>query len=347
MPAIRPNAVRKTRRWLLALPLAAAVAAPLGAGAQQQELKYASAAPPGSVFARQVERLAADIESETGGAVKIVPFHNSQLGAEADVISQIARGRLDMGGFASSALALQVPEVAMLQLPFFFDSEAQRDCAMDEHVKPLIEAALEKKGLKFVTWGESGSGQLIGKKGYADPEDVRGIKMGIFASKAQNEFWRRLGANPVPTASPDLASSLQTGLIDAWSTVPAFYVPSGLNKIAPVLTKLDITGALTINVINKKRFDSFAPEVQARFMKGTFKTPTATVRQEIRDFNEAMLGMHAKGGGTVVSVTPAQRAAWQKGLEAYYGQIARDYGPAGEKLYAAMNAGKKACKAKS
>ncbi|MHA7598835.1 TRAP transporter substrate-binding protein [Alicycliphilus sp. T452] len=346
MPRFHSPAVRTARRWLLALPLAAAVAAPLGAHAQQ-ELKYASAAPPGSIFARQIERLAADIAAETGGAVKIVPFHNSQLGAEADVISQIARGRLDMGGFASTTLALQVPEVAMLQMPFFFDSEAQRDCVMDGHVKPLLEAALEKKGLKFVTWGESGSGQLIGKKAYAGPEDVRGIKMGIFASKSWSEFWRRFGANPVPVSSPDMASSLQTGLIDALSTSPVFYVTSGLNKIAPVLTKVDIAGMLTINVINKKLFDGFPPAVQAQFMKGTFKVPTATVRKEIREFNEVVLAAHTKGGGTVASVAPEQRAAWQKGLEGYYGQIAKDYGPAGERLYAAMSAGKKACKAQN
>ena len=334
---------RPTRTWRLALASLALLPALASA---QTELRYASAAPPGSVFAKQIERLAADIGAETNGAVKIVPFHNSQLGSEADVIGQIARGRLDMGGFASTTLALQVPEVAMLQMPFFFDNTEQRDCTMDEHVKPLIETALEKKGLKFITWGESGSGQLIGKKGYANPEDVRGIKMGVYASKAQTEFWKRFGANPVPTSSPDLASSLQTGLIDAWSTVPVFYVPSGLNKIAPVMTKLDISGALTINVMNKKLFDSFSPELQAKFMKGTFKTPTATVRKEIRDFSDVMVGAHTKGGGTVVNVTSEQRAAWQKGLAEYYFQVAKDYGPAGEKLYTAMNAGKKACKAK-
>jgi len=331
-------AKRLASRWLAAILLAAPALAPAAV-----ELKYASAAPPGSIFAKQVERLAAEIGEETKGEIKVVPFHNSQLGTETDVIAQIVRGRLDMGGFGSATLALQVPEVALLQLPFYFDDVAQRDCVLDNHARPLLAQALEKKGLKLMTWGESGALQIIGKKPYASPADVRGIKAGIFANKANTDFWQRLGANPVPVTTPEVASAMQTGLIDTMTTVAVFYVPSGWNKIAPVMTKLDMSIALTINVINKKTYDGWSPELRAAFDRGVAKTPLATVRKEIRDFNEVMYKAHTDGGGTIAAVTPAQRGECQKGMQAYWTGVAKEIGPAGEKMLAALEAGKQAC----
>lgn len=332
------------RRVQLSTVLVASLSTLPSLAQAQIEVRYASAAPPGSIFAKQVDRLATEIGEETKGAVKVNTFHNSQLGGEIDVINQIVRGRLDMGGFAALSLALQVPEVALLQMPFYFDDVVQRDCVLDNHAKPVLADALEKKGLKFLTWGESGAGQIVGKKAYTSPTDVRGIKAGIYANKGSTDFWKRVGANPVPTTTPELASSLQTGLIDSWVTVPVFYVPSGLNKIAPVMTKLDMSIALTVNVMNKKLFDGLAPDVRAALERGVGKTPLATVRKEIRDLNEVMYKMHTDGGGTIATVTPAQRAEWQKGMQDYWIEVARDVGPAGEKMLAVLESGKKACK---
>jgi len=332
---------RAPRRALTTLALAAALA-PLAASAQV-ELKYASAAPPGSLFAKQIERLAADIAAETGGKVKVNPFHNAQLGGEADVIGQIVRGRVEMGGFAAAALSLQTPEIGLLQLPFMFDSTAQRDCVLDNHAKPIVVENLAKKGLHFVAWGESGVNQIIGKKAYPTPADVKGAKVAHFPGKVISEFWRHVGANPVPTSSADLASGLQTGLLDAMATVPVYYIPSGLNKIAPTLTKVDLSAAMTVNVVSKSVYDKWPADLRAAFDRGAAKTPTAQVRSEIRALNEQLLKGHKDAGGTLVDVTPEQRALWQKDLAPYYASIVKDLGEPGAKLFAALEAGKKVC----
>ncbi|MGD9944925.1 MAG: TRAP transporter substrate-binding protein DctP [Burkholderiaceae bacterium] len=336
------DAARHSRRWLALAALSAAVLAPSTAAAQYQ-IRYASAAPSGSIFAKQVERLAAQIGEESQGKIQVSPFHNSQLGGEADVIGQIARGRIDMGGFSATTLSLQAPELTLLQLPFFFDSEAQRDCVMDNHAKPLVIEALARKGLHFFAWGESGDVQLVGKKSFASPADLKGIKFGHLPSKALSDFARLQGANPIPITSAEIASSLQTGLIDSFTTMPVFYIPAGLNKIAPIMTKLDMSSAFTINVIHKGTYDKWPAEVRAAFDRGVAKTPTSTVRQEVRDLNRQLLKAHTDGGGAVAPVTPAQRAEWQKGLRPYYLTLVKELGASGEKLFSTMEAGKKAC----
>ena len=113
------------------------------------EFKFASAAPPTSPWARQINRTAEQVLEATNGAVKIVPFFGSQLGGENDTIAQIARGRLEMGSFTANSVALQVPEMSLLQLPLYFDSRVQRDCVLDKHLRQVTIDALAKKGLRF------------------------------------------------------------------------------------------------------------------------------------------------------------------------------------------------------
>jgi TRAP-type C4-dicarboxylate transport system substrate-binding protein len=326
-------------------PLAAAALLFVGglALAQTTELKFASSAPPTSPWAKQIDRTAADVAAETKGAVKITPFYASQLGSENDAIAQISRGRIDMGSFTTNSVALQVPELALIQLPFFFASQPQRDCVLDNHLQKHAVEALAKKNLVFLNWGEVGSVHLPGKKSYATPADVKGIKVGVVANKMTADFWRAMGANPIPTTVAEATSSSQTGLIDTYPTPFAFYVPSGLNKVLPVMTKLPIWESSGITLINKGVYDKLPADAKAAFDAGVRKVPVSTLRAEIRGVDTALTNVHKQAGGTVVETTAEQRAEWSKGLAPVWTAIAKDVGAEGEKFLALMEAGKKAC----
>jgi TRAP-type transport system periplasmic protein len=322
--------------FAFAFSLACAQVAPL-------ELKYASSAPPTSPWAKQVNRSAADVAEATAGSVKIVPFFNSQLGSENDAVAQIARGRIDMGGFTTNSVALQVPELALLQLPMYFASTAQRDCVLDNHAAKPTAEALARKGLKFMDWLEVGPVHLPGKKPYLAPADVKGIKVGVVTNKMTTEFWQTMGANPVPTAVAEAGSSLQTGLIDTYPTVYAFYMPSGLNKIVPVMTKFPLWEASGVVLMNLATFEKMTPEQRAGVERAYAKVTPAMLRAEIRGVDTALTNAHKAAGGTVVEATPEQRAEWGKNLAPVHARIAKDMGPAGEKYFAMLEAGKKAC----
>ena len=324
---------------LAAIPLLCAT----GQLAAQTEFKFASSAPPTSPWAKQIDRTVVDVATETNNAVKITPFFGSQLGAENDAIAQISRGRIEMGSFTANSVALQVPELALVQLPMFFATRAQRDCVLDNHLQKHATEALAKKGLVFLNWGEVGSVHLPGKKPYLTPADVKGIKVGVVANKMTADFWRSMGANPIPTSVAEATSSSQTGLIDTYPTPFAFYVPSGLNKVLTTMTKLPLWESAGITLINKGVYDKMSPELRASFDRGVKKTPVSTLRAEIRGVDAALTGVHKQGGGTVVEAGPEHLAEWAKGLEPMWAGIAKDLGAEGEKFLGLMNTGKKAC----
>lgn len=307
------------------------------------ELKYSSAAPPTSPWAKQITRNAVEVDAETKGALKLVPFFNSQLGSENDVIAQVSRGRIDMGSFTANSAALQVPEIALLNLPFFFDSQAQRDCVLDNHAAIPTAEAFAKKGLHFVNWVEVGSTHLPGKKPFITLADVKGIKVGVVTNKMTTDFWQAIGANPVPTAVAEVSSSMQTGLIDTYPAPYAFYMPSGLNKIAPVMTKFPLWEAAGVLLINKGIFDKMPVDVREGLVRGIAKNPPSILRAEIRGVDAALTKAHLAAGGTVVETTSEQRSEWRKDLPPIWTKIAKDMGSTGEKYLAMMVAGKQAC----
>ncbi|MBL8674618.1 MAG: TRAP transporter substrate-binding protein DctP [Rhodospirillales bacterium] len=115
---------------LAALAVVAA-AATGGASAQQKaaEFRYTTGAPPNTPWVMQLDRFAKDLDEESKSAMKIVPFINAQLGNEQDTMQQVARGRIDMGGFSVAAAALLVPELSLTGLPFYFTSAKQQDAS--------------------------------------------------------------------------------------------------------------------------------------------------------------------------------------------------------------------------
>ena len=287
--------------------------------------------------------MAAFVGAQSKGALKINPFYNSQLGTENDAIAQISRGRIEMGAFTAGAVALQVPEIALIQLPFYFVSSAQRDCVLDQHAQKPVADALAKKGLKFLRWGEVGPVHLPGKKALVTPADVRGIKVGVVTNKLNNELWKSLGANPVPTSVAEVSSSMQTGLIDTYPSPYAFYLPSGLNKIANTMVKFPLWEAASVLLMNAPAYDKLSAEGKAALDKENQQYPNSLYRSEIRSVDAALTGVHKSSGGAVVEATAEQRAEWQKALGHFWTTMARDLGPDGERFFAVLEAGKLAC----
>ena len=279
-----------------------------GASAQQAvtELRYTTGAPERTPWVTpQLRRFETDVAEESGGKLKIASFINAQLGNEQDTVQQVARGRIDMGGFSNGAVALLAPELALLGLPFFFKNIAEQDCAVDAMTKPVSDL-LAKKGVKFLGWTEVGTADIVGKKPFLVPADVKGLKAASAANKVSATMWATLGANPTPIGITEIASAFQTGLTDVNSTVVTFYLPSGLAKVAPVLSRVELADAPGIILINKGVYDKL-PAVE--------RAPLSRMQRIESQTREAMKSsaQSARAERKVIQPTIGQSMAWLAG----------------------------------
>ena len=314
------------------------------AQAKPLELRYTSGAPPkGNPWAMQVERFAKDVSEESKGGMVIQPFFASQLGSEQDTVQQVARGRIDMGGYAAGASALVVPEVALLLMPFYFKSTAELDCVLDNHMTKTVSDLFAKKGVQFLSWTEVGTIDLVGKKPYLTPKDLQGAKAAIYANKTQSLFFSSLGASPNPLGLPEWIPSMQTGLAEVVLTTITFALPGGLTKVAPVISRVAAYDAPGLTLMNKGIYDKLSKDQRDALHRAMDRNNAAKHRAEVRGFENVLFGMHEKAGGQAPTITAAQRDEWRKAMEPVYPKIVKETGNSSESFFAAMEAGRKAC----
>lgn len=323
----------------------ASLCAATGAVAQETkpvELRYTTGAPANTPWATQLERFERDVAEESRGALRIQSFIAAQLGNEQDTVHQLARGRIDMGGFSAGAVALIAPELSLLALPFYFFSQAQQDCVIDDLTGPVTQM-LAKKGVHLLSWMEVGTVDIVGKKPYLHPADVKGLKAASWAYRVSSGMWLALGANPAPIGITEIASAFQTGLVDVGTAAITFYLPSGLAKMAPVMTRVEISDAPGIIIMNKAAYDRLSAAHKAMLDRAVARRGPAQLRTEVRGHEETLRGMHVKAGGTLAQLTPDQREQWRKVLVPAWPRMVEDTGGDAAGFFRLMEVAKKAC----
>jgi TRAP-type C4-dicarboxylate transport system substrate-binding protein len=334
----------QTRQALSGLVgLAAGLAWATGAAAQTIELRYATSAPPKTVWEMQVQRFQKQVEEASKGSLKINAFLNSQLGSEQDTIAQVARGRIDMGGYSVTAGSLLVPEISLLNIPFLFKDQREQDCVYDKHLTKFTSELFEKKGVVLISWSEVGVADIIGKKPFISPDDLKGLRARSAPNKVAGFMWSQFGANPNPLPVTEWNSAFQTGLIDVADSGPTYYFFSGLAKLAPVVTLTQHQDQGGVVLINKSAYDKLS-EDHKKVLNETGRTvPASQLRAEVRGFEGKIREMHKAAGGTIVQLTPEQRAVWRKGIESAWPKMVAAVGGEASAYWKAIQDGIKAC----
>lgn len=308
------------------------------------ELRYSSGAPPsGNPWVTQINRFAKDVEEESKGEIKIQPFLSSQLGSEQDTVQQVARGRIDMGGYSTGSAALLVPELGLVVMPFYFKNNEELDCVLDNHLTKPIGELYAKKGVQFLGWTEVGTIDFFGKKAYVNPKDLAGVKAISYANKTQALFYAAMSANANPMGLPEWIPAMQTGLAEVVMTTITSALPMGLTKVATTATRASLYDSPGLTLMNKAVFDKLSPQHRDALLRAQARHASSVYRAEVRGFENTLYGMHEKAGGQVATMSADQRAAWRKQMEAVYPQIVKETGGESEKFFATMEAGRKAC----
>jgi TRAP-type C4-dicarboxylate transport system substrate-binding protein len=290
----------------------------------------------------QAERLATHIAEESKDGMKLDLFIAAQLGNEQDTIQQVQRGRIDMGGFSTVAATTLVPEFGLFNLPFYFASVKEQDCALDA-LTGDITALLDSKGIRFAGWADVGTSDIIGKKPFLSPSEVKGIKAAANPHRISAVMWQTLGANPNPLGITEIIPAFQSGMVEVQTQVVTFYVPSGLSKFAPVLTRMNLSNTPGMVLINKGIYDKLSADHRAAFDRAMARTPAAQMRQEIRGFEQVLRDKHVKDGGQVVQANDAQREEWRKALQPAWPEMIKSIN-GGEAFFAKLEAARGKCK---
>jgi TRAP-type C4-dicarboxylate transport system substrate-binding protein len=318
---------RTPRRRVLAAILVAAFAlaagwpaAPVASAQAPILVRMATLVPDGSSWFLILKETADKWRQLSAGRVTVRLFPGGVAGDDPDVVRKMRLGSLNAGLLTSVGVAEIDKAVYALGIPLAFDSYDEVYW-VHEKMRPKLEASLEQKGFVVLNWADGGWVHFFTKQPVAVPDDLRKLKLFTWAGDAETvEVWRSAGFNPVPLPSTEIATALQTGLVEALGSPPQLAVISQFFNNARNMTDLRWQLLLGATLISKATWDKVPSDVKPALMQAMREAGTR-LQKEIRDAETHDVDAMKKRGLTVVPVSAAQRAQWGRLTESLYPRI--------------------------
>ncbi len=276
--------------------LAAVLALSAFAAQAQVTLKLAHPVPEADLQQNLALEFKRVVEEKTGGEVTVQIFPNGQLGNDQQMIDGTRSGIIDVTLIGLNNYTGLVPEAGAFELPFVFPTREVAYKALDGAPGQAVAAQMETHGLKLLGYGENGYRNMTNNKGpIRAPEDLKGLRMRVNNSKALNDMFELLGANPQQLPVAELYTALETGVVDAQDHPIGVVVSFKFNEVQKYLSLTQHAYSALGLTMNKAKFDALTPEQQAAVTEAA-KAAIDLQRGLVQAKEEEMIaGLEAEG----------------------------------------------------
>ena len=207
-------------------------------GQAQFKLKFANIMPTDHPLNTRMREAAETIRKETNGQVEIAVFPASQLGTDADMLSQLRSGGIDFFAQTGLILATLVPVASINGIGFAFPDYATVWKAMDGALGKHVIGAFDKAGLvAFDRMWDNGFRQTLSvTKPIRTPDDLKGFKIRVPPSPLWTAMFKSIGASPVSVPWGETYTALQTRVADGLENPLAGIYFAKMHEVAKFLS---------------------------------------------------------------------------------------------------------------
>jgi TRAP-type C4-dicarboxylate transport system substrate-binding protein len=240
----------------------------------------------------------------------------------------VEHGVLTLGYQSSSYLTDRVPELGIVDLPFFFASKEQARAAMDGALGERLTQAIEERiPYRVLGWFENGMRHISNRlRPLSMPGDLAGMKIRVLPSDIQARTFALLGAEPVKCDLTEAIAWIKEGRLDAQENPLANTVTYGVHKFHRFHT---LTNHFYISrpiFVHRASFDAWPFDVQ-RAMREAVQEAVAFQRGEtVKEHEDSLAAIKAEGC-EVAELPPAGHDAFAKAVQPLYEEARKAYGP--------------------
>ncbi|MDR1828322.1 MAG: TRAP transporter substrate-binding protein DctP, partial [Methylobacteriaceae bacterium] len=181
---------------------------------QARDIKIGHSQSDGIPMHKALVSFAEEVKQKTNGELTFTILHGGVLGGDLEMAQQLRGGMLEawsMSGLGN--IEPMVPAAVVDELPYIFkDTQAVYDAFDGEFGKRLASQYIEPLGMKVICYLEFGFRHTVNNiRPITKPDDLKGIKLRVPQQEMRVEYFKLLGANPVPIAWPEVFTVLQQG----------------------------------------------------------------------------------------------------------------------------------------
>lgn len=282
----------------------------LPALADKVTIKLGTLAPQGSTWHTLLKELAEKWEQASNGEVKLKIYAGGTQGSEGDMVRKMGVGQLQAASISNVGLHDLTSEPMVFTTPGMVDEDSFR--AIFPKLEPQLNQALEAKGYSVLAWAQVGTVYVFCTKAYATPEAAADAKFFAWdGDPGSIEAFKLVGFRPVVLSSVDIVPSLQTGMINCVSQVPAYTLTARLFDKANKMMDYPWTYLIGATVVKKDVWEKISPELRPKLL-AIAREINGRINAEVKRLNDDAIAAMKKQGLEVVKVEPGP---WQKAAE--------------------------------
>ncbi|HYU42487.1 MAG TPA: TRAP transporter substrate-binding protein DctP [Vicinamibacteria bacterium] len=300
--------------------LAAMILSAAPVRAQPVLVKMATLVPDGSSWHLILKETGDKWRTLSNGSVTVRLYAGGVAGDDPDVVRKMRLGTLNAGVLTSVGVAEIDKSVYALGVPMMYDSYEEVYYVLDK-MRPRLESSLESKGFVVLNWADGGWVHFFAQKPVAVPDDLKALKLFSWAGDATSvDLWKSAGFNPVPLPATEIATALQTGLVNALGCPPQVAVIAQYYNYAKNMTALPWQLLLGATIINKTVWEKVPADLRPVLLQAARESGTR-LQEEIRKTGDRDVEAMRKRGLNVVAVDARAREQWKKTAESLYPKI--------------------------
>jgi tripartite ATP-independent transporter DctP family solute receptor len=308
--------VRWLRSGVLALAFLVGFGLPGGprpaSAAEPIVVKLASAAPPNTPWDALLKEYKKNVEARSGGRLKVKLYLGASYADENDTLVKCKGGQFQAIGASVGAIASQVPELSVVEIPFLFRSFAEVDDVIDHLLTPAFEAITRESGLVLGFWSENGFRHFGTKDGFVKtPADLKGKKMRSQESQVHLEMYKNLGGSPVPVPTTEVMTALKNGTVDGFDQALVYMLAAGWHTTIKYVTLSSHIYQPSLVLFNRTWFDALPADLQTILIEEG-RAIQAKGRTAVRAASKKQIKLLTDAGLQVYQLTDPERDVFEK-----------------------------------
>jgi TRAP-type C4-dicarboxylate transport system substrate-binding protein len=238
-----------------------AMMASVSFAAEQAVLKLAHITAPGGMLDKRAQKFAELVAKKTGNKMKIEIYPAQQLGNIKEILQGLSMGTIDMAQESESFMDSFDKDYAIFGTPFMFTRDELRKNA---YINDVRERVRKKTGIRtlpgfsfrpaFHLWTQ--------KVQIFTPDQLKGIKLRVWQSKALVDTWNGLGATATPLAWGDVYLALSQKVVNGMVHNMVQVRDEKFFEQLNFCTKLDFMQLYDVTWINDTKFQSLPKNIQ-------------------------------------------------------------------------------------
>ncbi|WP_111494100.1 MULTISPECIES: DctP family TRAP transporter solute-binding subunit [Marinobacter] len=305
--------------------LAAAAASLLfsaGAAAQyKDEYTVSTVLPSAFPWGQAADKWVELVRERSDGRINLKVYSNSQLvsGDQTKEFSAMRSGLIDMAVGSTINWSPQVPQLNLFSLPFLMPDHAAIDAITQGEAGEAVFAAIKKRGVTPLAWGENGFRELSNSKLAIDaPADLDGLKIRVVGSPLFQDTFTALGANPTQMSWADAKPALTTGAVDGQENPLSVFDVARIDQVGQThLTLWHYMADPLVFAVSNRVWGTFSPEDQQLLKQAAIDAGQWEIEKSRSEIDDTLAAIKERGV-TVTELTPEQHAAFVEATQSVY-----------------------------